>query len=78
MYIDAELALREIRTKYNHKTDVCGIDPQFPLDCTSGALERGYMDKKDGALYASGYKDHLVDFSMHESAVYQIFLNYQA
>jgi hypothetical protein len=41
LFIDAEMAVRAIRTEYNHKTDYYGLDPAFPSDCTIGALKEG-------------------------------------
>jgi hypothetical protein len=77
LFIDAEMAVRAIRTEYNHKTDYYGLDPAFPSDCTIGAFERGYVENKYGALFAAGYKDHLVDRGMYESPTYRIFLKHQ-
>jgi hypothetical protein len=77
LFIDAEMALREIWMEYNHKTNYYGIDPTLPSDCTIGALERGYVEKKYGALFADGYNDHLIDHGVHEIAVYRIFLKHQ-
>jgi hypothetical protein len=78
LFIDAEMALHEIHTEYNHKTYSYGLDPEFPPDFTIGSLERVYVEKKYDALYTSGYKDHLVDHGMYESASYQIFLKHQS
>jgi hypothetical protein len=72
LFIDAEMAVWSIRTEYNHKTDYYGLEPNFPSDCTIGAFERGYVKKKYGALFAAGYKDHIVDRCMYESSAYQI------
>jgi hypothetical protein len=77
LFIDAEMDARTIRTEYNHKMDSYGLDPTFPSDCTIGAFERGYVEKKYGALFAAGYKDHLVDRGMYESPAYRIFLKHQ-
>jgi hypothetical protein len=77
LFIDAEMAVRAIRTEYNHKTDCYGLAPAFPSDFTIGAFERGYEEKKYGALFAAGYKDHLVHRGMYESPAYQIFLKHQ-
>jgi hypothetical protein len=77
LFIDAKMALREIWTEYNRKTDYYGLDPGFPSDCTIGALERGYVEKKYGAIFADGYKDHLVDHGMYKSAAYRFFIKQQ-
>jgi hypothetical protein len=74
IFIDAKMALRE----YNRKTYFYGPDLEFPYNCIIGSLERAYVEKKYGALYASGYNDHLVDLGMYESAAYLIFLKYQS
>jgi hypothetical protein len=73
LFIDAKMALWEILMEYICKADSYGLDPTFPSDCTIGALERGYVEKKYGALFAAGYKDHLVDHGMYESAAYRFF-----
>jgi hypothetical protein len=70
LFIGAEMALREICTEYNRKTDSSGLDPQFPSDCNSGGLARGNAENRYGDIYASGYKDHLVDCGMYISAAY--------
>jgi hypothetical protein len=70
LYIDAEMALCEIRTEYNRKTDSYGLDPEFPSNCTIGSLDRGYVEKKYSALYASGCNYHLLYRGMYESAAY--------
>jgi hypothetical protein len=77
LFIGAEMAVRAIRMEYNRKTDYYGLDPAFPSNCTIGAFERGYVENKYGALFASGYKDHLVDRCMYESSAYRIFLKHQ-
>jgi hypothetical protein len=51
--------------------------PAFPPDCIIGAFERGYVEKKYGALFAAGYKDRLVDRGMYESPAYRILLKHQ-
>jgi hypothetical protein len=55
LFIDAKMAVWVIRMEYNHKTDYYGLDPAFPSHCTVGAFERGYVEKKYGALFAAGY-----------------------
>jgi hypothetical protein len=77
LFIDAKMALGEIRTEYNRNTDYYGLDPTFPSDCTIGAFEIGCVEKKYGALFADEYKDHIVDHGMYESAVYRISLKHQ-
>jgi hypothetical protein len=54
LYIDAKMAVRVIHTEYIHKTDYYGLDLAFPSDCTIGAFERKYVEKKYGALFAAG------------------------
>jgi hypothetical protein len=77
LFIDAEMAVRAIWTEYNHKTDSYGLDIAFPSDCNIGAFERGHVEKKYGALFSAGYKDHLVDRGMYESPAYRIFLKHK-
>jgi hypothetical protein len=73
LFIDDEMAVRVIQTEYNCKKDYYGLDPDFLSNCIIGAFKRGYVEKKYGALFISGYKDHLVDRGMYESSAYQIF-----
>jgi hypothetical protein len=60
LFIDAEMALGDIPSENNRKTYSYGLYLEFPLGCTSGALEIGCAKNKYGPLCVRA-KDHSVD-----------------